>query len=173
MYYHVCKAAELARRAVAHTYIRHRAARHARACSSHSSGGLMLDAGICLFLRGTQPVSCATRIPFLEPFLGSHFLMTFWSQMVSPREPKIAQNHKKSCSRNLLESILQKVTKNDSIWVPSRPPNKVSYNRGIKNQEIAGPPKCHQNDLQMPPFLDAFGTIFNKKCLQEGYQKMH
>ena len=29
-------------------YIRHRAARHARACSGHPSGGLMSDVGLCL-----------------------------------------------------------------------------------------------------------------------------
>ena len=45
-----------------------------------SSGGLM--SGICLFLRGPQRVSCATRILFFENFLGSYFLMTFWSPMI-------------------------------------------------------------------------------------------
>ena len=49
--------------------------------------------------------------------------MPFWSQMVSPREPKIAQNPQTSSSRCLPESTLQKVTKNDAIWVPSRPQN--------------------------------------------------
>ena len=36
--------------------------------------------------------------------------------MVLPGDPKIVQNHQKSCSRGLPESILQKVTKNDAIW---------------------------------------------------------
>ena len=36
-------------------------------------------------------------------------------------EPKIVQNPEKSCSRGLPESSLKKVTKNDAIWVPSRP----------------------------------------------------
>ena len=71
---------------------------------------------LCLFLRGPQPVACATRDPVFEHFLQSHFLMPFWSQMVSPREPKIAQNRQKSCSRGLPESTRQKITKNDAIW---------------------------------------------------------
>ena len=36
--------------------------------------------------------------------------------MVSLREPQIAQNRQKSCSRSLPESTLKKVTKNDAIW---------------------------------------------------------
>ena len=78
------------------------------------SGGLIV--GICLFLRGPQPVTSATRVPVFEHFFWSHFLMPFWSQMVSPREPKIAQNRQKSCSRGLPESTRQKVPKNDAIW---------------------------------------------------------
>ena len=69
-----------------------------------------------MFLRGPQPVTRATRVPVFEHFFWSHFLMPFWSQMVSPREPKIAQNRQKSCSRGLPESTRQKVTKNDAIW---------------------------------------------------------
>ena len=69
-----------------------------------------------MFLRGPQPVTCATRVTVFEHFFWSHFLMPFWSQMVSPREPKIAQNRQKSCSRGLPESTRQKVTKNDAIW---------------------------------------------------------
>jgi len=79
------------------------------------SGGLILSL-VCLFLRGPQPVTCATRAPVFETFFESHFLVTFWSQMVSPREPKIVQNRQKSCSRGLPESTRQKVTKNDAIW---------------------------------------------------------
>ena len=48
-----------------------------------SSGGLM--SGICLFLRGPQPFTRASRILFFEPFFGSYFLMTFWSQMIPQR----------------------------------------------------------------------------------------
>ena len=94
-------------------YIRHRAARHARACSVHPSGGLILCL-VCLFLRGPQPVTRITRqtrIPVFEHLFCFFFFMTFWSQMVIPREPKIAQNHKKSCSRGLPESTLKKDTK--------------------------------------------------------------
>ena len=36
--------------------------------------------------------------------------------MVLPRDPKIAQNREKLCSRGLPESTLQKVTKNYAIW---------------------------------------------------------
>ena len=49
--------------------------------------------------------------------------MPFWSQMDSHREPKIAQNLQKSCSRGLPQSILKKVTNNAVFWVPSRPQN--------------------------------------------------
>ena len=101
-------------------YIRHRAARHARACSRQSSGGLILSL-VCLFVKGPQPVTRVRRTPFFEPFFGSLFFMAFWSQMASHLGPKIAQNPEKSCSRGLPESTLKKVTKNDAIWVPSRP----------------------------------------------------
>ena len=50
-----------------HIYIRHRAARHARACSFQCSGGLMLDS-FCLFLRDPQLVTRATRVPFFDSF---------------------------------------------------------------------------------------------------------
>ena len=46
---------------------------------------------ICLsVLRGPQPVTCITRDPVLKPFFGSLFLMSFWKQMVIPRDLKIA-----------------------------------------------------------------------------------
>ena len=48
---------------------------------------------------------------------------------------------------------------------------KVSYNRSSKNQEIAGPQKCHQNDLQMAPILEPLGTQDHKKSRKTGTQK--
>ena len=72
--------------------------------------------------------------------------MPFWSQMVSPREPKIDQNPQKSCSRGLSESPFQKVTKNRSIWVPSRPQN-IGF-RAIGVSKIKKSP-VSKNDLKM------------------------
>ena len=48
-----------------------------------SPGGLI--PGICLFLRGPRSVSRVTRVLFFELVFGSHFLMTFWSQMIPQR----------------------------------------------------------------------------------------
>ena len=45
----------------------------------------------CLFLRDPQPVTRVTCALIFESFFGSHFLMFFWSQMVLPGDPKIAQ----------------------------------------------------------------------------------
>ena len=47
-----------------------------------SSGGLM--SGICLFLRGPQPVTRTSRVLFFEPFFGSHFLMI----LLEPNDPR-------------------------------------------------------------------------------------
>ena len=91
--------------------------------------------------------------------------------------PQGAQNRSKSSKiwfrRPLWEHLLKSHQKLRILGTLPTSKYRVSCNRGIKNQEIAGPQKCHQNDLQMPPILDASGTIFCKKCLPEGYQKMH
>ena len=72
---------------------------------------LMLDLFVCF--KGPTACYLPDPRPRFRALFWSFFLMTFWSQMVIPREPKIAQNHKKSCSRSLSESTLKKVTKND------------------------------------------------------------
>ena len=134
----------------------------------------MLDS-FSLFLRDPQPVTRITRAPFFESFLGSNFLMVFWSQMVSPREPKIAQNHKKSCSRGLPESTFQKVTQNDAIWVPSRPQN-IGF-RAIGVSKIKKSPvtknvlkmtsKCLPFWMLLAPYLPKSGfQKGTRKCLQ-------
>ena len=68
---------------------------------------------ICLsVLRDPQPVTCITRIPVLVPFFGLFFLMTFWSQMVSLRELKIAQNRRKNrVPEASLRALLKKTPK--------------------------------------------------------------
>ena len=66
--------------------------------------------------------------------------------MVSPRNPKIAQNRQKSCSSGLPESTLKKVTKNDVIWVPSRPQN-IGF-RAIGVSKIKKSP-VSKNDLKI------------------------
>ena len=93
------------------------------------SDGLIV--GICLFLRGPQPVTCVTRVPVFEHFFWSHFLMPFWSQMASHLEPKIAKNPEKSCSSGLPESSLKKVIKNYAIWVPSTPQKSTFRTVGV------------------------------------------
>ena len=59
--------------------------------------------------------------------------MPFWSQMVLPRDPKIAQNREKLCSRGLPESTLKKVIKN---YAPSL---IINYGTaGSLNKELRG-----------------------------------
>ena len=94
-----------------------------------------------LVLRGPQPVTRTSRSPVFGHFFWFLFLTVFWSQMVAPREPKIAQNPQKSCSRGLPESTLQKVTKNDAIWVPSRPQNIGFRNWGYQKSRNSRSPK--------------------------------
>ena len=125
-----------------------------------------------MFLRGPQPVTRVTRRPVFEHFFWSHFLMAFWSQMVSPREPKIAQNPQKSCSRGFLESTLQKVTKKDAIWVPSRPQNIGFRMRGVSKIEKSPVP---QNDLKMTSkclqFWMLLAPYLTKSAFQQGIRK--
>ena len=105
-------------------------------------------------------------------FFGSHFLMPFWSQMGSHREPKIAQNRKKSCSRGLPESTLKKVTKNDAIWVPSRPQNIGFRMRGVSKIKKSPVTK---NDLKMTSkcllFWMLWAPYLTKSAFQKGTRK--
>ena len=98
--------------------------------------------------------------------------MPFWSQMGSHREPKIAQNRKKPCSRGLPESTLKKVTKNDAIWVPSRPQNIGFRMRGVSKIKKSPVPK---NDVKMTskclPFWMLLAPDFTKSALQKGSKK--
>ena len=92
--------------------------------------------------------------------------------MVSPREPKIAQNRQKSCSRGLPESTLKKVTKNDAFWVPSRPQN-IGF-RAIGVSKIKKSPVA-KNDLKMTskclPFWMLLAPYFAKSAFQKGTRK--
>ena len=45
----------------------------------------------------------------------------------SKMKPKITQNREKSCSRGLLKSTLQKITKNDAIWKGQTSESADSY----------------------------------------------
>ena len=99
-----------------------------------------------LTLRGPQPQDHVLLRSRFSSFFGSHLLMPCWSQMGSPREPKIAQNRQKPCSRGLPESTLEQVTKNDTNWVPSRPQNIGFRMRGVS--KIKKSP-ISKNDLKM------------------------
>ena len=72
--------------------------------------------GLVSCFKGPTPQSPRYSHPFFGLFFASNFLIVFWTQMVSSRDPKITQNREKSCSRSLPESTLHKVTKNDVIW---------------------------------------------------------
>ena len=135
---------------------------------------------MCLFLRGPQPVTRATRTPVFQHFFWSHFLMPFWSQMVSPREPKIAQNHQKTCSRGLPESTRQKVTKNDAIWegwicnphTPVQSKHTFSFSRFGRKSDPKSLPKAPQNRLKS--IKNPFEPVpeFMQKKLPHKTQKM-
>jgi len=114
--------------------------------------------------------------------------------MVSPREPKIAQNRQKSCSRGLPESIRQKVTKNDAIWegwicnshTPVQSKHTFSFSRFgqksdpksfpkwslgapqiTKNQEKWALKKTLKNASKKNQKIPQKGTSFSwRKCLQ-------
>ena len=98
--------------------------------------------------------------------------MPFWSQMASHREPKIAQNRKKTCSRGLPESTLKKVTKNDAIWVPSRPQNIGFRMRGVSKIKKSPVPK---NDLKLTskclPFWMLLAPYLTKSAFQKATRK--
>ena len=94
--------------------------------------------------------------------------MPFWSQMASHREPKIAQNRKKTCSRGLPESTLKKVTKNDAIWVPSRPQNIGFRMRGVSKIKKSPVPK---NDLKMTSKCLPFWMLLAPDLTKSAFQK--
>ena len=107
--------------------------------------------------------------------------MPVWSQMGSPREPQIAQNRQKSCSRGLPESTLKKVTKNDAIWVPSRPQNIGFRMRGVSKikkspvtkSDLKMISKCFLFWMLLAPYLTK--SCFRKgtrKCLKNWTQKV-
>ena len=106
------------------------------------------------------------------------FRVSFFDAFLEPNGlPQGAQNRSKSQKIVFQRPPWEHPQKSHQKWciLGTLPTSKyrVSCNRGIKIQEIAGLQKWPQNDLQMPPILDASGTILDKKCLPEGYQKMH
>ena len=92
--------------------------------------------------------------------------------MGSHREPKIPQNRRKSCSRDLPESTLKKVTKNDVIWVPSRPQNIAFRTIGVS--KIKKSPVT-QNVLKMTskclPFWMLLAPKITKNQKQQALKK--
>ena len=118
-------------------------------------------------LRGPQPVPPVTRITFLDLFVWSLFLMTFWSQMVSLGELKIAQNRKKSCSRGLSESTLKTVTKIDAIWKGQTSEFDDGYTLSAVFLVAHGSQKGVQNSPKMEPR----GTPTQKKTAKISTQK--
>ena len=135
---------------------------------------------LCLFLRGPQPVTRATRTPVFEHFFWSHFLMPFWSQMVSPREPKIAQNRQKSCSRGLPESTRQKVTKNDAIWegwicnphTPVQSKHTFSFSRFGQKSDPKSLPKWSLGAPQITKNQEKWALKKTLKIASKKYQKL-
>ena len=85
--------------------------------------------------------------------------MPFWSQMVLPRDPKIAQNREKLCSRGLPESTLQKVTKNYAIWKGQTSEFADTYTLSAVFPVAQGP----QKGAQKPPKMEPLGTQNHKK----------
>ena len=122
-----------------------------------------------MFLRGPQPVTRATRTPVFDLFFWSLFLMPFWSQMVLPRDPKIAQNREKLCSRGLPESTLQKVTKNYAIWKGQTSEFADTYTLSAVFPVAQGP----QKGAQKPPKMEPLGTQNHRKNRKTNTQKTH
>ena len=89
--------------------------------------------------------------------------------MVSPREPQIAQNRQKSCSRGLPESILQKVTKNDVIWKGQTSEFADTYTLSAVFPVAQGP----QKGAQKPPKMEPLGTQNHRKNRKTNTQKTH
>ena len=89
-----------------YTIIRHRAARHARACSIHPSGGLMSDV-----LRGPQPRIGFYCIPCFHHFFGLIFECLFGAKWSSPGNPKSLEIQKNRVSEVSLRALLKKTLK--------------------------------------------------------------
>ena len=89
--------------------------------------------------------------------------------MVSPRDPKIAQNHQKLCSRGLPESTLQKVTKNYAIWKGQTSEFADTYTLSAVFPVAQGP----QKGAQKPPKMEPLGTQNHRKNRKTNTQKTH
>ena len=87
--------------------------------------------------------------------------------MVLPGDPKIAQNHQKSCSRGLPESILQKVTKNDAIWKGQTSEFADTYTLSAVFPVAQG----SQKGAQKPPKMEPLGTQNHTKSRKTNTQK--
>ena len=88
--------------------------------------------------------------------------------MVLPGDPEIAQNHQKSCSRGLPESILQKVTKNDAIWKGQTSEFDDTYTLSAVFPVAQG----SQKGAQKPSKMEPWGTQNHKKT-KTNTQKKH
>ena len=88
--------------------------------------------------------------------------------MGSHREPKIAQNRQKSCSRGLPESTLKKVTKNDSIWKGQTSEFDDTYTLSAVFPVAQG----SQKGAKKPPKMEPRGTPNHKKTRKMSTQKI-
>ena len=89
--------------------------------------------------------------------------------MVLPRDPKIAQNREKLCSRGLPESTLQKVTKNYAIWKGQTSEFADTYTLSAVFPVAQGP----QKGAQKPPKMEPLGTQNHRKNRKTNTQKTH
>ena len=87
--------------------------------------------------------------------------------MVLPRDPKIAQNREKLCSRGLPESTLQKVTKNYAIWKGQTSEFADTYTLSAVFPVAQG----SQKGAQKPPKIEPLGTQNHKKTRKTNTQK--
>ena len=105
--------------------------------------------------------------------------MPFWSQMGSHREPKIAQNRQKSCSRGLPESTRQKVTKNDAIWegwicnphTPVQSKHTFSFSRFGQKSDPKSLPKWSLGAPQLTKNQEKWALKKTLKIASKKYQK--
>ena len=86
-----------------------------------------------------------------------------------PGDPKIAQNHQKSCSRGLPESTLKKVTKNDPIRKGQTPEFADGYTLSAVFPVAQG----SQKGGKKPPKMEPLGTQNHKKNRKPNTQKKH
>ena len=89
--------------------------------------------------------------------------------MVLPRDPKIAQNREKLCSRGLPESTLQKVTKNYAIWKGQTSEFADTYTLSAVFPVAQG----SQKGGKKPPKMEPLGTQNHKKNIKKNIQKKH